>query len=437
MQRDDVSSSTFILLVLVFSVIEIVCWHSFSIPLDLLDGAVSDSQTMATGAEYGSALRKGAIVAAGLIGVGLLWYAGRGKVKLDRLLGWVLLCYLAWAALSVFWSDVPDITERRLVSFFLVALAACGLATLGADRIRLFLALCCVIILAIGIGNELWLGTLTPFRAGYRFAGTLHPNSQGANDAVLILLALPGAFKPGRYRFAWIGAASVAFVILLLTGSRTALICFMVAAAVLVAVRSSRLQPHRFYIAALAVVLVASFGVVLQATQIVPPSHWITEAFHEKRDAGDIESLTGRTEVWKACLAAGTGHLRFGFGYKSFWTADRILEISSEEQWGVNQAHSAYLDELLSVGVPGLMLFILMLGLGIAAAISRYRATRSDAFLAFSALLVFAALDSLTESISLDPVSVGFAMIMVLAVLGVGRRDLATERRPQRRLAVA
>jgi O-antigen ligase len=126
-----------------------------------------------------------------------------------------------------------------------------------------------------------------------------------------------------------------------------------------------------------------------------------------------------------------------GFGYDSFWTADRIEDISREEQWGVNQAHSAYIDELLSLGIPGLFLFVAMLWGGLFVAVVRYYATGSDALLAATGVLAFATLDALTESIVLEPVSIGFVTTFLIAVLGFGPRVATPARRAQPAAALA
>ena len=44
-----------------------------------------------------------------------------------------------------------------------------------------------------------------------------------------------------------------------------------------------------------------------------------------------------------------------GYGYGGFWTPSHISEISEGEKWGIPNSHSAYLDNLLMLGVVGLI----------------------------------------------------------------------------------
>src|SRR5690606_4411617 len=69
------------------------------------------------------------------------------------------------------------------------------------------------------------LGTFAPLRTGYRFAGTLHPNQQGINCALLALSAVylgrVGRTRAGRLTAS--AALTLAMGFLLLTRSRTSL----------------------------------------------------------------------------------------------------------------------------------------------------------------------------------------------------------------------
>ena len=124
-----------------------------------------------------------------------------------------------------------------------------------------------------------------------------------------------------------------------------------------------------------------------------------------QRDEGDIGSLTGRVDVWQACLAAAADHWLFGFGYSGFWTPERILQISAEVQWGMNQAHSTYIDVLLSTGAVGLTLYVvprfwwvLSSQPGASGCFGRRRR-----FMA-AAVLVFSIVHGMTESVGVSPV---------------------------------
>jgi O-antigen ligase len=63
--------------------------------------------------------------------------------------------------------------------------------------------------------------------------------------------------------------------------------------------------------------------------------------------------------VWQDCLENfALKRPILGFGYTTFWTPDRITKVSDEAGWGVSAAHSAYLELLLDLGVPGVALYL-------------------------------------------------------------------------------
>ena len=140
--------------------------------------------------------------------------------------------------------------------------------------------------------------------------------------------------------------------------------------------------------------------------------------FGTQRDGGDIGSLTGRVDVWEFCLRLAANDWWFGFGYDGFWTPERIQLISEENQWGVNQAHSAYLDNLLGTGIIGLTLYASTLLLAVIAATKQFRRSRSEVTLIAATLLVFSSLHGLTESVVVSPVSSGTLLIILTAKLG-------------------
>jgi O-antigen ligase len=90
--------------------------------------------------------------------------------------------------------------------------------------------------------------------------------------------------------------------------------------------------------------------------------------------------------------------LWLGYGYESFWTSPRIEAISSALGWGLREAHNAYLELLLWLGVVGLVLMSLVVAAGVAATIRGYRATRDPAYTLPLGLTVFGLFNAGLES---------------------------------------
>ena len=74
--------------------------------------------------------------------------------------------------------------------------------------------------------------------------------------------------------------------------------------------------------------------------------------------------LTGRTDLWKQCLAIA-GNPLVGTGFESFWLGWRIQRIW-DENVGIrlNEAHNGYLELYLQLGWCGVALLAVGLARG-------------------------------------------------------------------------
>ncbi|MBX9635551.1 MAG: O-antigen ligase family protein, partial [Magnetospirillum sp.] len=78
---------------------------------------------------------------------------------------------------------------------------------------------------------------------------------------------------------------------------------------------------------------------------------------------GRDPTLTGRVPLWNVLLDFAADHFMLGYGYSSFWIewnpdADFVWKVI---QWDAPEAHNAYLDMLLQLGVFGLALSLLVM----------------------------------------------------------------------------
>jgi O-antigen ligase len=77
-------------------------------------------------------------------------------------------------------------------------------------------------------------------------------------------------------------------------------------------------------------------------------------------------TFTGRDDIWKFASASIPDHLWLGHGYASFWLSPVIrgLEANFEANWdvrGIVSGHNSYLDAVLTFGLPGGSMIILLL----------------------------------------------------------------------------
>jgi O-antigen ligase len=64
------------------------------------------------------------------------------------------------------------------------------------------------------------------------------------------------------------------------------------------------------------------------------------------------ETLTGRTDIWRAVLDAASHNPLLGVGYGGFWGLDNMIT----SRYGVNQSHNGYLGVYLELGIAGIIL---------------------------------------------------------------------------------
>jgi O-antigen ligase len=76
-------------------------------------------------------------------------------------------------------------------------------------------------------------------------------------------------------------------------------------------------------------------------------------------------SFTGRSDVWVYALSKAAEKPLFGYGYLAFWNTEAMLYGGGEQStdWAqtASHAHNGYLDAVLSMGYPGLMMFFVAL----------------------------------------------------------------------------
>jgi O-antigen ligase len=116
------------------------------------------------------------------------------------------------------------------------------------------------------------------------------------------------------------------------------------------------------------------------------------------RQQEDADSLSGRFLIWPEVLYYIGKRPLYGYGYDSFWTADHIDAISTQLQWGLREAHNAYLETTLGIGLIGLGLALMAVFCGLATAVAEYKRYRHPLYAYLVGLIVFGLIDGLLES---------------------------------------
>lgn len=341
----------------------------------------------------------------------LLAYRGQQRRISDGMLRWLLLAFVGWCAISVFWTDAAWLTTRRLGVF-----AIFSLATLAATRefsvkgTLVFASITSAAYLMIGILAEVLLGTFHPFEAGYRFAGTLHPNGQGMNCAVLLLSSM--ALLHGKRRFTPLLSTGVlaGVLLLLLTGSRTAFASAIVICAIYAIVTT---RDRRFIGLMFCLLVSVALLVTLLGGSTVSLSR---EALLLGREEGTT-TFTARVDLWQDLIDYVYHRPILGYGFGAFWSPNHIMDVSSRQHWSVSSSHSEYLEVALDLGCVGLTLYLLIL-FTVLLRTARVLQSAGDRYIGYYfGLLLFYVLNNVLESHLFSPGLLTFLAMMAVTHL--------------------
>jgi len=241
-----------------------------------------------------------------------------------------------------------------------------------------------------------------------------HKNIAGP---VMVMVGFGGIFLLRRRHWLSGGLIAVlAFFFAYNAGSKTALALAPVAMAL---VLLPALFGLRFLGAAAAIVAIVSAHALTVGTVFVPAFDAVLRTFHE------TTNFTGRIAIWDFAGDYLLARPWTGFGLDGFWGNDflRSTEQPFDRSWdprGIVHGHNGFIDILLFLGVPGLILTVWLTVLAPAVDYLRAGARPGDGALAdlFFMIIVFAVLVSALESFFFrraDPIW----LTMVIALAGL------------------
>jgi len=347
----------------------------------------------------------------GALGAFFIIQRGRnGRSTSGALAGWLLL-YFAWALLSVSWADDPSLTARRLVLFGCMGVGAWAIATRFSPRDIATLAVVGpLLFLAAGLYAEYSNGTLAFGTPGYRFAGTVHPNAQAINCAILFFASFYFVRTTPRRRMFFVALLLFAVVMLYLTKSRTALASTFVA---LFAFEAMLLSGSRRAVVLLGGIT-AVIAVFLLSEALLPVVQ--DRLTLGRTDVGEtFGTLTGRWPLWTQLSGFVAERPALGYGYGGFWNYDNSMLVIEEQGWPISHAHNAYLDTMLELGPVGCIALIVVLLLGLRLAFAARVRTGDRGFEFLGLILAFAILNGLLESLIIQRTFLTLLVMMILA----------------------
>jgi O-antigen ligase len=282
--------------------------------------------------------------------------------RLLLLLRPVLVAALAWCALSVIASWEPALAARRLAfTLIVMSIAAMSLllpknprhfAELLAAVVLIVLALCYLgLVLVPQLAIHQATDFVEPEHAGEWRGLFAHKNEAGA---AMVLFICVGMFVARMRSFALGGLiVALAGVFLVFTESKNA-IGVLPLVLILSHIIALRRRPSVGLTLVLAILF--TFNLFSVGSVLFEPISKLNEALMPD------PTFTGRTEIWKAAMQYVAQRPLTGYGFSAFWgTPEVLFGLGEHASWvnAASDAHNAYLNLALTIGLPGLLLTIL------------------------------------------------------------------------------
>jgi O-antigen ligase len=376
----------------------------------------------------GSPLDRNVFIA--LLALGIITLLMRTR-KVGSLLrgNWPLLVFLFYCALSVTWSDYPDVAFKRWIKFLgdfvMILVVVTDPDPLSA--IKRFLARAGFVLLPASILLIKYYPSLgrgySPWDGKQLFTGVGdNKNGLGVISLVLGLGALWHFLelyqnRRKNFRAKQLMAQGIVLLMALwlmwIANSMTSLSCFFMATALIAAtkLRIVSLMPRAVHVL-IAVMLIVSFSVLF-----LDIGGGVMETM------GRDSTLTGRTEIWKVVLGM-KGSPVLGTGFESFWLGKRLEKIWSLYWWHPNEAHDGYLEIFLNLGWIGVTLLALVLLTSYQKVIGAFRRDSITGRLMMVYFVVAVAYNFTESAIRpLSPVWITLILAMTAASSVPGRKD--------------
>lgn len=346
--------------------------------------------------------------AAGIVLVAMSpWDTVRGLVRQP-----FLIVIFGIAAFSVVWSVSPDQTQRRI---FALAFTTLGGVVLAARyswaRLAEVLGAAFVILAVCSLFTGLFVpgvGRMADIFPG-AWRGLWHEkNTFGDNMAQGAAICAAAALLNPRRGTMWWSAAVLCFLLVLMSTSKTSLVSMVLSAASLGLVWAVRRGPAASVAATWSAVVVLGLvaAVVFFASDLVFGL------------LGKDATLTGRTQIWAEIMRQIDERPWQGFGYAAIWDeTDQwgpLAWITHDAGFRAHHAHNSWLEQWLSLGVPGLAAWAAFyLQTLVANIVALYR--DKGAYLALPFFVLYS-LTSLTESIAVVYNDMRWVIFVALAV---------------------
>ncbi len=340
--------------------------------------------------------------------VGAAENSGKAILRLRPVL-WVSL-YLAFAALSLVWSETASLTSSiaywselafDVTSVWL--LLRTGSATNGASSImKGFLWSSCLLAL---------LAWIMPMQPDLRLGDEQFFNTNEIANLCAIAIFF-AQFLTRRYHEPWRFAKFLLILTLVRSLSKSTLLAFLVGESFLLVLDWSMSRKTKILLLCGALILILAFWGLFAAYYDV-----YTTAGNQ------AETFTGRTAIWLYAVSAAFDHpwnLWIGHGFDSWW---KVVPPFGNEMFEARHAENELLQQFYAYGVVGVVLLA-----GVYASLWRQmrKLKRSPAGILFQSLLIYVVVRGLAVADSFDLLLPLWAIVMLSTVIARMRNEQST-----------
>ncbi len=267
----------------------------------------------------------------------------------------ILICVMI-CGISMLWSIDPGISMRRSVALLMTTMFGLVIAARydwnGMVQrfayvfgvLAIFTLIYVFIDPARATHSEIHIGAWRGPWVEKNYLG-----SQMTRGFIVMMCAF--AMRPDR-GWLWIPLGALCFLLVVLSTSKTALLACLAAIGLFFVLRMFRRYPVlRIPVAYFLVAGLVGFTAVIT---LAP------ELFLDL--IGKDRTLTGRTDIWDALLRSIKEKPWLGYGYGVYWM-DQLgpsYYVRLQLQWGIPTAHNGWIETWLSVGLLGVLSFLMM-----------------------------------------------------------------------------
>jgi len=327
----------------------------------------------------------------------------------------LIYIFVAYVFVGLIWSTEPQATFQRALRL----LPAVGLGIVlpqwyGLERFFKMMSIALLFAAISSIFMSLFVTSLgSPFMGnGY---GNVWKGALATKNAAGLTFNFGFLFAYLSYRQQFISSrffvilAGLCLVMIVASQSLTPLVCLVVSISV-----ASVVQICRSMRASTAIL--TAVAVFLSVTVVMLGMFMAREAVAEM--LGRDLTFTGRTELWAPVAQVIADKPFFGHGY-NFWSVETPARqyITDQVGWGYvpPEAHNAWLDILLQLGLPGFICVFSAMMINLIRSV-RYVVLSYDPISLFPlALTIFLMIYSVTEACFTEPAITGWLFLTLAA----------------------